>query len=88
MSDWAVNYNWKSKKYYNHAAGLVTNLTFLCIMIYKIAKGSYCKRNGIGTAAWCIKSACQNDFIEGKLTSPGQRELQSTFRSKLVGQLA
>ena len=53
-----------------------------------VSDGSYKKEWKKGTAAWRLESEKGNQYIQGTVISPGHPEMQSAYRSELVGQMA
>ena len=53
-----------------------------------VSDGSYNPDKDLGTAAWRIEAEGAQDFIEGCCRVPGPKNMQSAYRSELVGQLA
>ena len=53
-----------------------------------VSDGSYKQEWELGTAAWRIESEDESEYIQGTAISPGPPELQSAYRSELLGLLA
>ena len=47
--------------------------------------GIYSERKGKGTAAWVITSPDKSSLITASAISPGKEEMQSSYRSELLG---
>ena len=56
--------------------------------VITVSDGSFIPQEGIGTAAWIITTEDRKEYIRGVSISPGKKELQSAYRSEILGQLA
>ena len=53
-----------------------------------VSDGSYKNDGNIGAAAWIIESWDKSQYIRGQCIVPGEKRVQSAYRSELVGLLA
>ena len=50
-----------------------------------VSDGSYIETKGIGTASWIISTFDKTAFITAGALSPGNKEIQSAYRSEILG---
>jgi hypothetical protein len=50
-----------------------------------ISNGSYMPHDNFGTAAWILEGKRSTLKISGRVTTPGQDNMQSAYRSELAG---
>ena len=53
-----------------------------------VSDGSFKQELGLGTAAWVLSTPNKSNYIYGTSTSPGPPEIQSAYRSEILGLLA